>query len=100
MSSFGTRSKIFLKMTHQIALREARPNTAPFFSEVGLRKFVLASELFVPRPCMSFDSQKTREDLVACSSIYSSKKVVINEIKVENLVLNMFIANFSERASR
>ena len=45
---------------------------------------------------MSFDSQKTQEDLVACSSIYSSKKIVINEIKVENLVLNMFIANFSE----
>ena len=37
-------------MTHQTALREARPNTAPFFSRVGHRKFVLASELFVPRP--------------------------------------------------
>ena len=32
-------------------LRELRPNTAPFFfSEVGLRIFVLASELFIPRP--------------------------------------------------
>ena len=49
---------------------------------------------------MSFDRQKTREDLEACSSIYSSKKVIINEIKVENLVLNMFIVNFSESASR
>ena len=27
-----------------------RSNTTPFFSEVGLRKFILASELFVPRP--------------------------------------------------
>ena len=48
---------------------------------------------------MSFDSQKTQKDLVACSTIYYSKKVVINEIKVENLELNMFIANFSERVS-
>ena len=36
---------------------------------------------------MSLDSQKTREDLEDCSLIYSSKKVVIKEIKVENLVL-------------
>ena len=35
---------------YQTALRKARPNTAPFFSEVGLRKFVLDSELFVLRP--------------------------------------------------
>ena len=27
-----------------------RANTTPFFSETGLRKFVLASEMFVPRP--------------------------------------------------
>ena len=37
-------------ITHQAALKETRPNTTPFFSEVGLRKFVLASELFIPRP--------------------------------------------------
>ena len=48
--SIVTRCKIFSKITHQIALREVRPNTAPFFSEVGLRKFVSASELFVLRP--------------------------------------------------
>ena len=41
--------KIILEITHQTALREARPNTAPFFSDVGLTKFVIASELFVPR---------------------------------------------------
>ena len=29
--------------------REEWPNTAPFFAEVGLRKFILASELFVLR---------------------------------------------------
>ena len=82
MPPFTMRSKIFSKITHQTTLREAQPNMAPFLSEVGFRKFVLASELFVPRPhFMPFDSQKTREDLVACSSIYSSKKVVINEIK-------------------
>ena len=45
-----SRCKIFLKIIHQTALREARPNTAPFFSRVGLRKFVLARELFVLRP--------------------------------------------------
>ena len=31
--------------------RRLVPNTAPFVSEVDLRKCVLASELFVPRPC-------------------------------------------------
>ena len=50
MSPFAKRSKIFSKITHHTTLREAQPNTAPFFSEVGLRNFVLASELFVPRP--------------------------------------------------
>ena len=41
--------KIFLKITHKNTLREMQPNTAPFFPEVRLRKFVLASELFVSR---------------------------------------------------
>ena len=50
MPCLVTWYKIFSMITHQAALREARPNTAPFFSEVGLRKFVFASELFVPRP--------------------------------------------------
>ena len=50
MSCFVTRCKIFSKITHQTTLREARTNTAPFFSEVGRTKFVLASELFVLRP--------------------------------------------------
>ena len=49
-SYFLTRCKIFLKITHQTTLREVRPNTASFLSKVGLRKFVLASELFVLRP--------------------------------------------------
>ena len=39
-----------MSITHPTALREAQPNTATFFSEVGLRKFVFASELFVLRP--------------------------------------------------
>ena len=94
MSCFVTRCKIFLMITHQAALREARPNTAPFFSEVGLRKFVLASEL------LSFDSQKMREDIMASSSIYSSKKVVKTEIEVENFILHLFIAIFSKRGCR
>ena len=50
------------KISHQTALREAQPNTAQFFSDVGLIKLVLASELFVPRPYfMSFDSRKICE---------------------------------------
>ena len=39
-----------LKDYSQIVLREAWPNMAPFFSEVGLRIYVSASELFVLRP--------------------------------------------------
>ena len=42
---FVTWCKIFLKISHQTARREA-----PLFSKVGLRKFVLASELFALRP--------------------------------------------------
>ena len=42
--------KIILKITHDTTLREARPNTAPFFPKACLRKFVLAKKLFVPRP--------------------------------------------------
>ena len=50
MSPFVMQSKIFSKITHQTTLREAHPYTTLFFSEVGLRKFVLASELFVLKP--------------------------------------------------
>ena len=49
-SCFVTRCKMFSNITHQTALREARSNTPPFFSKVGFRKFVFASELFVLRP--------------------------------------------------
>ena len=42
---FATWCKIFLKISHQTALRET-----PLFSKVGLRKFVLAGELFALRP--------------------------------------------------
>ena len=38
-----------------------------------------------------------REDIMAPSSIYSSKKVVKTEIKVENFILHLFIAIFSKR---
>ena len=94
--------KIFSKITHQTALREAWPNTALFFSDVGLTKFVFASELFVPRPyCIRhLTAKRFAKDLLAGSSIYSLKKVVKTGIKVENLKLHMFIVNFSKRASR
>ena len=49
-SCFITRYKIFSNINHQRTLGEARPNKAPFCSKVGFRKFVLASELFVPWP--------------------------------------------------
>ena len=42
---FVTWCKIFLKISHQTALRETT-----LFSKVGHRKFVLASELFALRP--------------------------------------------------
>ena len=66
--------KIFLKITHQTSLREAQPNTAPFFSDVGLTKFVFASQLFVPRPYFirHLTAKRFAKDLVAGSSIYSS----------------------------
>ena len=50
MSPIIMQSKIFSKTTHQTTLREAHPYTTLFFSEVGLRRFVLASELFVLKP--------------------------------------------------
>ena len=77
--------KLFSKITHQTALRETRPNTASFFSDVGLRKFVLASELLVPRPYFigHLTAKRFAKDLVAGSSIYSSKKVVKTGIKME-----------------
>ena len=94
--------KIFLEITHQTTLKEVQPNTAPFSSDVGLTKFVLASELFVLRPCFirHLTAKRFAKNLVAGSSIYSSKNVVRTGIKVENLKLHMFIANFSKRASR
>ena len=93
--------KIFLKITHQTALREVQPNMALFFSDVGLTKFVLASELFVPRPYFicHLTAKRFMKNLIAGYSIYSSKKVVKTGIKVENLKLHMFIVNFSKRAS-
>ena len=94
--------KTFLKITHQTALREVWSNTASFFSDVGLTKFVLGSELFVPRPYFicHLTAKRFAKNLIAGSSIYSSKKVVKTGIKVENLKLHMFIVNFSKRASR
>ena len=41
--------RYFSKITQQTTLIGPRPNTAPYFSEVGLKKFVFASELFVLR---------------------------------------------------
>ena len=75
--------KTFLKITHQTALREVWSNTASFFSDVGLTKFVLGSELFVPRPYFicHLTAKRFAKDLVAGSSIYSSKKVVKTGIK-------------------
>ena len=48
---------------------------------------------------MSFDNQKMRKDIMAPSWIYSLKKVIKTEIKVENFILHFFIAIFSKRAS-
>ena len=42
--------KIFSKIPNRTTLRDVQPNMASFFSDAGLRKFVFASELFVPRP--------------------------------------------------
>ena len=50
LSCFIMWCKIFSKIIHQTVLREAWPNMAWLFSEVGFRKFVLASELFVAWP--------------------------------------------------
>ena len=44
-------------------------------------------------------AKRFAKNLVAGSSIYSSKEVVKTGIKVENLKLHMFIVNFSERTS-
>ena len=49
-SCFTTGYMIFSNITHQPALREARPNTKPFFFRVCLTKFIGARELFVSRP--------------------------------------------------
>ena len=75
---------------------------ALFSSHVGLTKFVLASELFLPRPYFihHLTAKRLANNLMAGSSIYSSKKVIKIGIKVENLKLHMFIVNFSKRASR
>ena len=42
--------KIISKITCHTALGEVWPNMAQFFSKACLRKFILAKELFVPRP--------------------------------------------------
>ena len=78
-----------------------RANTPPFFSDVGLTKFVPASELLVPRPYIirHLTAKRFAKDLVAGSCIYSSKKVIRIGIRVENLKLHMFIVNFSKRTS-
>ena len=77
------------------------PNTPPFFSDVDLTKFVLVSELFVPRPYFirHLTAKRFAKDLVAGSCIFSSKKVIRIGIRVENLKLHMFIVNFSKRTS-
>ena len=77
------------------------PNTPPFFSDVDLTKFVLASELFVPRPYFirHLTAKRFAKDLVAGSCIFSSKKVIRIGIRMENLKLHMFIVNFSKRTS-
>ena len=69
-----------------------RPNTAQFSSDAGLTKFVLASELFVSRPYFicHLTAKRFAKNLVAGSSIYSSKKVVKTGIKVENLKLQVY----------
>ena len=94
--------KIFSNITHQAALREARPNRGPFFSDVGLRKLLLASEMFVPRSYFlrHLTAKRFGKNLVGACSIYSLKKVVKTGIKVENLKLHLFIVNFSKRANR
>ena len=95
-------SKIFLKITHQTALRETRPNIAPFFSDVGHRKFVPASELFVPKSYLIHHliPKRFAKNILPGSSIYSSKKVVKAGIKVENFKLHMFLVNSTKRASQ
>lgn len=50
-SCFVTLCKIFSKINQQTTQTDACPNTTPFFHKIGLRKFVFAEELFVPRPC-------------------------------------------------
>ena len=51
---------IFEYFTHQTALREARPNTTPFFLRACLRKFIDASELFGPRSYFQINSTEKR----------------------------------------
>ena len=51
---------IFEYFTHQIELREARPNTAPFFLRAYLRKFIGAREPFGPRSYFQIHSTEKR----------------------------------------
>ena len=75
MSCFVVQCKIFSKITHHTSLREARPNTTLFFfSEACFRKFVFASELFVPRPY--FMRHLTAKRGAKILWLPSSKKVV------------------------
>ena len=68
------------------------PNTALSFSEAGFKKFVLSSEVLLLKPYFI-------RNFMAPYSIYSLKKVVKTEIKLENLILYLFIVNFSKRRS-
>ena len=64
------RYAVLSMITHQATLRDARPNTAPFFSKVGLTKLVLASELFIPGPY--FISHSTAKKCAKISSDHGS----------------------------
>ena len=55
-----TNFRKFSNITHQPTLREAWPNTAPFFFKAYHRKFILAIELFIPRWCFKRHSTDKR----------------------------------------
>ena len=94
--------KIFSKITHQTALREARSNTGPFFfSEVGLTKFVLASELFVSRPyfiCHLTAKRSTKISWFPLQFLFQ-RRWSKSELKTKKLKLHTFIVKFSKRGS-
>ena len=49
-SCFAMQYKMFSNITHQAAVREVRPSTAPFFFRACFRKCIVARELFVRSP--------------------------------------------------